>query len=361
MPHHSRKNCESPFLSSGGITSSGGWTRRTSLNQLPFPFLLQLSPSGQTRPVQVGGGGSLLPRSLRLGMLDTRGEAPAHQHPGMSRSPQKLACLTTAKPILHPNPLGQHGRCIPHQQAGLQQKQVPDQSTALPSPTLRESPLALNGASHSGTPELLGRLPLQGSPHQSGMGTQPTVLQTTSQPLSSPYRPLCPTGQRKTPSLRVPLQSPGGDSNRLPLLELEPLGSNLPLPTPFSAPSLPSQAGNLLRRRHPDCSSLTRRSMVASVKKRFESLDLNLDIFQTIQGRTLWAHEVTSLRFRAFNFLPKSTTPPSLQMSPLPLRRPIALPLPRSMSNLGKISNSGFRNTLTLPSPRNSPSSTSTT
>ena len=212
-------------------------------------------------------GGSLLPRSLRLRMLDTRGEAPAHQHPGMSRSPQKLACLTTTKPILHPNPLGQHGRCIPHKQAGLQQKQVPNQSTALPPPTLRESPLAHNGASHSRTPELLGRLPLQGSPHQSGMGTQPTVLQTTSQPRSSPDRPLCPPGQRKTPSLRVPLQSPSGDSNRLPLLELEPLGSNLPLPTPFSAPSLPSQAGNLLRRRHPDRSSLTRRSMVASVKR----------------------------------------------------------------------------------------------
>ena len=98
-----------------------------------------------------------------------------------------------------------------------------------------------------------------------------------------------------------------------------------------------------------------------ALRERFESLDLNLDVFQTIQGRTLWAHEVTSLRFRAFNFLPKSTPPPSLQMSPLPLRRPITLPLPRSTSDLGKISNSGFRNTLTLPSPRNSPSSTSTT
>ena len=153
--------------------------------------------------------------------------------------------VTTAKPVFHPNPLGQHGRCIPNQQAGLQQKQVPDQSTALPPPTLRESPLALNVASHSGTPELLSRLPLQGSPHQSGIGTQPTVLQTTSQPRSSPDRPLCPPRQRKTPSLRVPLQSPGGDSNRLPLLELDLLGSNLPLLTPLSAPSLPSQAGNL--------------------------------------------------------------------------------------------------------------------
>ena len=212
MPHCSRKNCESPFLPSGGITSTGGWTRRTSLNQLPFPFPLQLSPSGQTHPVLVGGESP--PSVLRLGMLDTRGETPAHQHPGMSRSPQKLACLTTARPVLHPHPLRQHGLCIPDQQAGLQQKQVPDLSPAFPPPTLRESPLALNRASHSGTPELLGRLPLQGSPHQSGMGIQPTVLQTTSQPGSSPDRPLC-----------------------------------------------------LLRRRRPDRPSFTRHSMVTSVKR----------------------------------------------------------------------------------------------
>ena len=278
----------------------------------------------------------------------------------MSRSPQKLACLTTARPILHPNPLGQHGRCIPDQQAGLQQKQVPDQSTALPPPTLRESPLALNGASHSGTPELLGRLSLQGSPHQSGMGTQPTVLQTTSQPRSSPDRPHCPPGQRKTPSLRVPLQSPGGDSNRLSsnwnLWEAIYLFPPISLlPACLRKLETYSGVGILI------APLLPAAPLWPALREHYESLDLNLDIFQTIQGKTLWAHKLTSLRFRVFNFLPKSTPPPSLQMSPLPLRRPITLPLPRSTSDLGKISYSGFRNTLTLPSQRNSPSSTSTT
>ena len=122
--------------------------------------------------------------------------------------------------------------------------------------------------SHTRTPKLLGRLPLQGSSHRGRIGTEPTVLQQSSPLQSSPNRPVLPhTRQCQASSLRLPLQPPASNIGRLPLYRLELMECHLHLPSPQPDPSQPSQTGSPLRLRRFDCSAPTCKAMVASIKK----------------------------------------------------------------------------------------------
>jgi len=216
-------------------------------------------------PDRMGGGRLPGPNSRRN--LVSGGKGQAHQRP---RVPSNREMSRKASPPIKHHNYGQnrqHNRCIPHQQTGIQQKQIAQLHPVPAAPDLHPPQLDPQSKTPPGSLEHLGGLAIPRPPNQGGVEPHTGVVQQTQLLPQPSSRSICTPGEHETKNVRLPLSIPNSDSRGRALSELEQVGEDLSIPPTRFNPELPPQTLYICRRRIIHRPTRAISSMVARVRR----------------------------------------------------------------------------------------------
>ena len=155
-------------------------------------------------------------------------------------SPGHPTCTST-QGLGSPSAIRQHGSCSLDQSPRIQHKQETQHSRDQAAVTVLASPVDNQGKLHPWPTEHLGGLPLQGPLHPLRVGPCSRIVPSAASPSEPPGGPVCTSGEREAPCVRVPLSPSQSSDPRCSNSGLEQVGLNLPVSSSRTHPRVPAK------------------------------------------------------------------------------------------------------------------------